>query len=61
MSNVAAGVYAFGGRDITVINNKMKDIISDPRTGSALVVFENLGNDASEAASNSAVNNTLVQ
>jgi len=60
VANVAIGVYSYNGKSISVMNNKMKNI-SDPQTGGAMVAFENLGNDAKDAASNSVMNNQLAQ
>lgn len=56
IANVAAGVYSYNGKNVSVINNKMKSIL-DSHSDGTLVAFENLGSDTGEAASNSAMNN----
>jgi hypothetical protein len=60
VANVAIGVYSYGGRNISVMNNKMNNIL-DQQSGGAMVAFENLGSDVTEATSNSAMNNTQAQ
>jgi hypothetical protein len=60
VANVLTGVHSFNSRSISVMNNKMSNL-SGPQSGGTMVEFENLGNDARDAGSNSAVNNLLVQ
>jgi len=60
VANVAAGVYSYNSKSISVMNNKMKNI-SGSQAGANMVVFESFGTEASEAASNSAMNNQQIQ
>jgi hypothetical protein len=60
VANVATGVYSYNGKNISVMNNKMKNL-SDPQAGGTMVAFESLGEDAKDAASNSAMNNELAR
>jgi hypothetical protein len=60
IANVLTGVHSFNSRSISVMNNKMSNLLG-PQSGGTMVEFEDLGNDAKDASSNSAVNNEQVQ
>ena len=60
IANVLTGVHSFNGRSISVMNNKMSNLLG-PQAGGTMVEFENLGNDTKDASSNTAVNNQLAQ
>lgn len=59
VENVKTGVYAFNSRGIQVKNNKMKDVAGEQP--GVMTAFENLSADIKDAASNSAVDNELMQ
>jgi parallel beta-helix repeat protein len=59
VENVKTGVYAFNSRGIQVKNNKMKDVAGEQP--GVMAAFENLSADIKDAASNSAVDNELMQ
>ncbi|MFB9841007.1 right-handed parallel beta-helix repeat-containing protein [Mucilaginibacter ginsenosidivorans] len=58
IDNVATCVYAFNSRGVQVKNNKMTNL---PGPQPVMTAFENLSNNIRDAASNSAIDNELMQ